>query len=100
MYNISYNQCNHYTHSHHHIYICIYICIQAECTAAQAYQWTDGAAIVATGSPFKPVTLSDGRVMTPSQCNNMYIFPGECSEWILYCIINWMSDRVSDAVDI
>eukprot|EP01052_Picozoa_sp_SAG31_P034996 SAG31_NODE_4163_length_3520_cov_3.090032_6_plen_109_part_00 len=48
---------------------------QAELSPAEAYAWTDGRAIVATGSPFKPVHI-DGKVLTPSQCNNMYIFPG------------------------
>lgn len=43
---------------------------------ATAYRWTDGKAIVATGSPFPPVTFPDGRVFRPSQCNNMYVFPG------------------------
>eukprot|EP00286_Rhodomonas_abbreviata_P028979 CAMPEP_0181315390 /NCGR_PEP_ID=MMETSP1101-20121128/15350_1 /TAXON_ID=46948 /ORGANISM="Rhodomonas abbreviata, Strain Caron Lab Isolate" /LENGTH=571 /DNA_ID=CAMNT_0023422595 /DNA_START=161 /DNA_END=1876 /DNA_ORIENTATION=- len=47
-----------------------------ECTPAQAYEWTKGKAVVATGSPFDPVTLPDGKVMVPSQCNNMYVFPG------------------------
>ena len=42
----------------------------------QAYEWSDGRAIVATGSPFAPVSLPDGRTFIPSQCNNMYIFPG------------------------
>jgi malic enzyme len=47
-----------------------------ELTPEEAYIWSDGRAIVATGSPFDPVTLPDGTVRTPSQCNNMYIFPG------------------------
>lgn len=49
---------------------------KCECSAEQAYTWTDGEAVVATGSPFDPVTLADGRTFTPSQCNNMYVFPG------------------------
>jgi malate dehydrogenase (oxaloacetate-decarboxylating)(NADP+) len=49
---------------------------QAECTAEQAYRWTNGEAIVASGSPFDPVTLPTGISKNPSQCNNMYIFPG------------------------
>ena len=48
----------------------------AELTPEQAYTWTDGKAIVATGSPFDPVDVGGGDVRTPSQCNNMYIFPG------------------------
>jgi malate dehydrogenase (oxaloacetate-decarboxylating)(NADP+) len=49
---------------------------RAEITTADAYEWTNGRAIVATGSPFPPYTMSDGRVLIPSQCNNFYIFPG------------------------
>ena len=49
---------------------------KAECTPAQAYEWSEGKAIVATGSPFPPYKHSDGKTLIPSQCNNMYVFPG------------------------
>ncbi|MCG3194961.1 MAG: NAD-dependent malic enzyme [Thermoanaerobaculia bacterium] len=48
---------------------------KSECTAEQAIHWSDGRAIVATGSPFAPVT-HNGRRYRIGQCNNAFIFPG------------------------
>ena len=48
---------------------------RVEATPKDVLHWTDGQALVATGSPFKPVTVGD-KVFEIAQCNNSYIFPG------------------------
>lgn len=84
---------------------------KAECTAEQAYNWTKGAAIFASGSPFDPVDvkLADGssKRMKPGQGNNAYIFPGlglaaiaaealVVPDELLYVIAVALADQVSE----
>lgn len=64
----------------------------AECTAEQAYQWSQGKAIYAAGVQFDPVHY-DGKIYDPGQANNFYIFPA-----IGMAVFATQAKRVNDAM--
>ncbi len=63
---------------------------RAEAAPADIIRWTNGSAIIATGSPFEPV-IHNGTLHRVAQCNNSYIFPG-----IGLGVLAVQANRVSD----
>ena len=49
----------------------------AECTAEEAYHWSNGQALFASGTTFPAFKTERGDIYQPSQANNSLIFPGE-----------------------
>jgi malate dehydrogenase (oxaloacetate-decarboxylating)(NADP+) len=79
----------------------------SECTAEQAYAWTSGRAVFASGSPFAPVTFN-GRVHATGQANNSFVFPGvgfglllsgtrRVDDEIFFAAGRALADQVTDA---
>ena len=65
---------------------------RSEATAEQIVAWTDGRALIGTGSPFPPVEWN-GQTLPIAQTNNSYIFPG-----VGLGILASRATRVSDAM--
>lgn len=65
---------------------------KSEAKAEDLIRWTEGRALVATGSPFAPVSY-EGRQITIAQCNNVYIFPA-----VGLGVVASLARRVSDGM--
>ncbi len=65
---------------------------RSEATPQQLLDWTDGRALIGTGSPFEPANVN-GRLLPIDQTNNSYIFPG-----LALGVISSQASRVSDAM--
>jgi malate dehydrogenase (oxaloacetate-decarboxylating) len=65
---------------------------KSEATAEDLIRWTDGRGLVASGSPFAPVSYN-GRKITIAQCNNVHVFPA-----MGLAVVASRARRVTDAM--